>query len=262
MNRRRFLTTSLSAAGAGALSAGASAQTHSGATPEYYELRQYHLRVTMRQRFSDHFRDEALPAYGRAGIGPIGVFTVAFGPDNPTFWVLLPHKSIQSVAELDARLQADSKYKAASFLQLPSSDPGYVRIDSQLMVAFRSMPVLEKPAGALAGPSRVFELRTYESHNKAAHRKKMEMFDTGEIDIFRRTGLTPVFFGSNIIGTRLPSLTYLLVFEDMAARERNWPQFVNHPDWKKMVGTPGFSDAEIVTNTHSFILRPTPYSQI
>jgi hypothetical protein len=261
MNRRRFLTTSLSAAGAGALAAGTSAQGSKPA-PEYYELRQYHLRMTMRQRFSDHFRDEALPAYNRAGIGPIGVFTVNFGPDSPTFWVLLPHKSIQSVAEVDTRLQADPQYTASPFLRLPSTDAGYVRIDSQLMVAFDGIPVLEKPSGALAGPARVFELRTYESHNKAAHRKKTEMFNRGEIDIFRRTGLTPVFFGSNIIGTRLPSLTYMLVFEDMAARERNWPQFVSHPDWKKLVATPGYADAEIVSNIHSFILRPTAYSQI
>ena len=261
MNRRRFLTTSLSAAGAGALATGARAQSAVKAAPEYYELRQYHLRVTMRQRFSDHFKDEALPAYNRAGIGPIGVFTVGVGPDNPTFWVLLPHKNIQSVVEVDAKLQADPLYKFA-FNRLPSTDPGYVRIDSQLMVAFDTIPVLEKPAGPLAGPSRVFELRTYESHSKAAHRKKTEMFNQGEIDIFRRTGLQPVFFGSNIIGTRLPSLTYLLVFENMAAREANWPQFVNHPDWKKLVATQGYSDAEIVTNTHSYILRPTGYSQI
>ena len=260
MNRRRFLTTSLTAAGAGAMSSGARAQTAASA-PEFYELRQYHLRVTMRQRFSDHLKDEALPAYSRAGIAPVGVFTVAFGPDSPTFWVLLPHKDMQSVADVDAKLQADMAYKTP-FLRLPSTDPGYVRIDSQLMVAFSGIPKLEKPTGAVAAPSRIFELRTYESHNKAAHRKKVEMFNQGEIDIFRRTGLTPVFFGSNIIGTRLPSLTYLLVFEDMAARDRNWSQFVNHPDWKKLVATPGYSDAEIVTNTHSFILRPTAYSQI
>ncbi len=215
----------------------------------------------MRQRFSDHLHDEALPAYNRAGVSPVGVFTVAFGPDSPTFWVLLPHEDIQSVADVDSKLQADAEYKTP-FLRLPSTDPGYVRIDSQLMVAFAGIPKLETPTGAVAAPSRIFELRTYESHNKAAHRKKMEMFNEGEIDIFRRTGLTPVFFGSNIIGTRLPSLTYMLVFEDMAARDRNWSQFVNHADWKKLVGTPGYADAEIVTNISSFILRPTAYSQI
>ncbi|HEY8534984.1 MAG TPA: NIPSNAP family protein, partial [Vicinamibacterales bacterium] len=228
---------------------------------EFYELRRYRLRITMRQRFSDHLRDEALPAWNRAGISPVGVFTVAFGPDNPTFYVLLPHASLSSVHEVEQRLQADAAYQTA-FQRLPSGDPGFVRMDSQLMVAFAGMPRLEKPQGAMAGASRIFELRTYESHSVAAHLKKVEMFDRGEIDIFRRTGLTPVFFGSNLVGPNLPSLTYLLVFENMAARERNWAQFVNHPDWKTLAATPGYTDAEIVSTTHSFILRPTAYSQI
>jgi len=38
------------------------------------------------------------------------------------------------------------------------------------------------------------ELRTYESHSKKANLKKIEMFNTGEIAIFRRAGLSPVFF--------------------------------------------------------------------
>ena len=125
MNRRRFLTTSLTAAGAGALAPATNAQTPTKAAPEYYELRQYHLRVTMRQRFSDHFKDEALPAYNRAGIGPIGVFTVAFGPDSPTFWVLLPHKNIQSVAEVLPN-SGRPQYKSPSATDVDR--PGYVRM--------------------------------------------------------------------------------------------------------------------------------------
>ena len=85
-------------------------------------------------------------------------------------------------------LQADAEYKTP-FLRLPSTDPGYVRIDSQLMVAFAGIPKLETPTGPVAAPSRIFELRTYESHNKAAHRKKVEMFNQGEIDIFHRAAI-------------------------------------------------------------------------
>ena len=138
MNRRHFLTSSL-AAGVGAIGARAGAQTTDKPMPEFYELRQYHLRVTMRQRFSDHLKDEALPAFGRAGVGPIGVFTVAFGPDSPTFWMLIPHKTLDSVVALDRALQADAQYKTP-FLKLPSTDPGYVRIDSQLMVVVTGRP--------------------------------------------------------------------------------------------------------------------------
>jgi NIPSNAP len=263
MNRRDFLASSIAAAGVGGLGSSADAQT-TKTMPQFYELRQYHLRTTMRQEFGDYLRDVAVPAYNRAGIPTVGVFTTTFGPDSPTFWLLLPHANLESFGTLDSKLQTDQEYKTkgAEHHSRPSSNPAYLRIDSQLMIAFSSIPVLEKPTGAVAGPSRVFELRTYESHSKAAHRKKVEMFDTGEIAIFRRTGLTPVFFGSNLVATRLPSLTYMLVFEDLAAREKNWGQFVGDPEWKKLSTTPGFTDAEIVTNIHALILRPTAYSQI
>ena len=234
-----------------------------GAKPlEYYELRQYHLRTTMRQRFSEHFRDEALPAYNRAGIANVGVFTVGFGPDSPTFWVLLTHKTPQSVVELDAKLQADEKYRASPFLKLPSTDAGYVRIDSQLMVAFEGIPALEKPSGAAAGPGRVFELRTYESHNKAAHRKKIEMFNEGELAIFRRVGLTPVLFGEALAGPLLPNLTYLLVFPDEAGRKAAWDRFREDPAWKKLRAIPEYADKEIVSRITNLLLAPAAYSEV
>lgn len=263
MNRRDFLASSLAAAGAGTLGQGG--QNGPGTpAPELYELRRYRLRVTMRQQFGEYMRDVSVPALNRAGISPVGVFTVAFGPDSPTFYVLLPHPDAESVATLGDRLQGDEEYltKGREHHARPSSDPAYVRIDSQLMKAFAGMPRLEKPTGAVAGDGRVFELRTYESHSKAAHRKKVEMFDKGEIAIFRKTGLTPVFFGSDLIGQNLPSLTYLLAFEDLAARERNWQTFINDPEWKTLRGTPGYADAEIVSRIHSFILRPGPGSQL
>jgi NIPSNAP len=270
MNRRDFLSSSLAAAAlgttkadAGALGGGARAQ--SGSTMrQIYELRQYHLRVTQRQQFSEYLRDVSVPALNRAGIEPVGVFSVSFGPESPSTWVLLTHKDMNSVATLDDTLQADEEYRAKGkeHHARPSSDPAYMRIDSQLMIAFGGMPALEKPAGNAAGEGRIFELRTYESHSKAAHRKKVEMFNEGEIEIFRKTGLAPVFFGSNLIGSRLPSLTYMLVFEDMAARENNWRTFVSSPEWKALSSKPEYADGSIVSNITSYIMRPGPGSQI
>ena len=37
-----------------------------------------------------------LPAWQRAGVGPIGVFSVMIGADNPTFYVLLVHKTLDA----------------------------------------------------------------------------------------------------------------------------------------------------------------------
>ena len=110
--------------------------------------------------------------------------------------------------------------------------------------------------------ARVFELRVYEARNLRASLTKIKMFEEGEIAIFRKTGLIPVFFGQTVVGTGLPSLTYMLAYDSVEAREENWRKFIGHPDWIKLRAMPGYSDAEIVSNIHSCFLRPTNYSPI
>ena len=83
------------------------------------------------------------------------------------------------------------------------------------------MPRIELPAATAAKGPRLFELRTYESTSEKAHRAKVRMFaEIGEIDIFKRVGLTPVFFGRTLSGPRMPNLVYMLVHENMAGREQ------------------------------------------
>lgn len=262
MQRRDFLKSSLALTSLAAMS---SASTAAEKTParEYYELRRYTMRRgPMPTRLDDFFRDAAVPAWNRAGVERVGVFDVTLGPDMPAKYVLLTYKSLADVETVDAKFAADAKVAAADFNKLPATDPGYVRKESSLMVAFRTIPQLEVPKQTKGNQSRIFELRTYESHSKAANRKKVEMFDNGEIALFRRTGLTPVFFGETLVGPRLPNLTYLLVFDDMNTREQAWNTFRNDPEWKKMSSTPGFTDAEIVTNISNAVLKPTAYSQL
>ena len=131
------------------------------------------------------------------------------------------------------------------------------------MVGFDSMPEVEIQACLRAAASRIFELRVYSSHSEAAGRKKIEMFEQGgEIVIFRRVGLNPVFFARNLTGPVLPCLTYMVGFPDMAAREKAWATFRDDAEWVKLRATPGYANAEILTSITSLILRPTEYSQI
>src|SRR5215470_6524637 len=90
---------------------------------EYYELRMYHLRRGPKQKlFDDFFRDVSLPAMNRNGIGPVGVFSVMVGPDSPTMYLLVPHKSIESFATATDRVTSDPEYQKASgfFINLPA----------------------------------------------------------------------------------------------------------------------------------------------
>jgi hypothetical protein len=267
MKRREFVKSSITVAGlvGSAPLSGLAGEPQDTPKPEYYELRLYHLRRGPQpKRMHDFFREVALPAMTRNGLGPVGVFDVLAGPDSPTIYMLIPHRSIESFSTASARVNADAEYQkaGASFLGAPAADPAYLRIESSFMVAFDSMPKLEVPAAAAGNKPRIFELRTYESHSKKANKKKIEMFNRGEIAIFRKTGLQPVFFGETLLGTRLPNLTYMVAFENLAAREKNWAAFGADPEWRKLSSMPEYADSEIVSSISSLFLRPAPYSQI
>jgi hypothetical protein len=90
----------------------------------------------------------------------------------------------------------------------------------------------------------------------------MQMFNEAEIAIFTRTGLAPVFFADTLIGTRMPCLTYMLTFADMAELTAHWAAFSADPEWKELSRKPGNTDAEIVSNISNLYLSPLACSQI
>lgn len=242
------------------------AQAGAVSSPEFYVWRQYILRNgTGPGRLTAFLRDAALPALNRLGHKPIGIFEVVAGEATPTVFVLTPHTSLDSVGTMEARLAADQEFvkAAAPYIEATAADPVYLRQEASVLAAVPKMPRIEVPAATAAKGPRLFELRIYESHNERAHRMKVQMFDQmGELDIFKRVGLTPVFFGRTIAGPRMPNLTYMLVHENFETRQKSWAAFGADAEWKKLRSTPGFGDAEIVSNITTVLLRPAGYSQI
>lgn len=272
MTRRDFVTTTLAAGGSMmaapmASAGGAQATPPPAAAPEYYELRRYTLRRGPATALVNTYLERALlPACQRAGTGPVGVFNVSIGPNSPSTYVLITHPTLDGFARLPTQLAADAAYldTGKAFLDVPATDPAFTRVETSLMRAFSGMPRLALPfGGGEAGRrSRLFEMRTYESHSEKAALKKIEMFNVGEIEIFRKAGLMPVFFGQTIAGADMPNLTYMLVYEDMAARDKYWSTFVGLPEWKVLSSTPGYTDPEIVSSISNVYLRPAAFSQI
>jgi len=266
MERRAFLAASTAAAltSSDAPAKGAPGAPAGPARPQVLELRRYRLRNgALATRFAAYAKDALVPALGRAGLAPVGAWTVAVGPDQPTVHLLIPHPDAESAATLAARLEADAEYgkAAGSSLALPPNDPPYASCDVSLHAAVATVPAVQKPAGENAGSSRVFELRTYRSASEAAGRRKIEMFEAGgELALFARLGLQVVFFCRDVVAGGLPSLTYMLVFADGAAREKAWAAFGSHPEWVKMRDDPRFADT--VSRIDSALLRPTEYSQL
>ncbi len=135
MNRRDSLATT-SIAGVAGVSSVAGAADSDGER-EYFEFRQYHLPTGSKKgQVGNFLRQVGIPAMNRVGIGPVGVFTAKYGPSDPTLYVMVVHKSLDSVVNSASRLMADDKFAKSDFVSASLSDPGYVRVRSSLMVAF------------------------------------------------------------------------------------------------------------------------------
>jgi hypothetical protein len=260
MDRRQFLAATAVAAASPLPKLDPLAQS---ATRQYIELRRYHLLSGTKQpAFLAFVGDVAIPAMNRAGVDRVGAFTVVYGENEPSLLLVLAHQTLDSVVSLRERLASDTVYAraGAAILDAPISDPAFVRIDSTLLRAFEAMPTVEPATGAGAAPHRICELRTYQSHSDRAALNKLKMFNAGEVPIFRRAGLDPVFFGETLVGAKMPSLTYMLTFSDLAARDKAWTAFGQDPEWKALSADPQYRDN--VSAVSDIILRPTAYSQI
>ena len=187
-----------------------------------------------------------------------------FGPGSPAIYTLVTLPSLDALGAIREKLAADSAYQttAADYRALAPGDAAYVRKESTILHAFAGMPSVEVPAAAAGNKPRIFEFRVYESPSERTNEKKIEMFDAGEIAIFRKTGLTPVFFGQAIAGSPMPSLFYMLTFADVADREKSWGVFRDNPDWKALSGKPEYANDAIMSKLNAILLRPTGYSEI
>lgn len=264
MKRRHFLASSLACSLTSSSAALAFSPTQKKAN-SVIEIRSYKLRNTMDampRRLNDFLGKQRLTALQRAGITKVGFFGNVIGESSPYVLEVAEYKSLAHLETTWEAMAADKDY-AAGLAALDSSGAlGFLRIDSSLLRSFDGLPSLEMPKAETGRAPRIFELRTYESNSYASLAKKIGMFNNGEISIFRKTGLNPVFFGETISGANAPNLTYMLWYDNLAAREANWKTFVSHPEWDKLKATPGLSDGEVVSNISNSILGPTAYSPI
>lgn len=264
MKRRSFVKASLLTTVAGTVipEISMSANHNSKSSPEFYELRVYDLKNQQQQQLvEDYFKNAAIPALNRIGNKNIGVFTELKPAGQTKIYAFIPYESLDDFLTVQDQLANDAVYQqdGAAYLNAPATEPAYERIESSLLKAFAHMPKLQAPEQK----PRIFELRRYEHASESAGKKKLEMFnDAGEIDIFKRLGFNPVFFGETIIGELRPNLTYMITFDDMAAHDQHWKAFGGDAEWKKISSIPDYADAKLVSKITPTFLTPTAYSQI
>jgi len=262
IERRQFLAASLAASAVAAAQQMPAPPGPHAINRQFYLLRRYHMVSGPQLKLTENcFAASLLPALRRMGLGPVGAFRLDIGPETPAYYLLVPGGDIAQLAELDLRLANDAEFlqAAAPFWNAAASSPAFERVESWLLAAFEGWPAITPPAFR---PKRIFQLRTYESPSNGEHVRKVEMFHSGEFEIFKAAGFHPVFFGDTLVGARMPSLTYMLSFADLAELEAKWDVFRNDPAWKKLSTDPRFAFDPIVSNISNLMLSPLDCSQI
>ena len=264
MQRRQFLAASL-AASAAALARESDAQLTGARSREFYQIRRYSLVSGPQTKLTENYLAGALiPALTKMGMGPVGAFRLEFGAETPVYHVLIPGNSSAALTELDLNLAKDAEFlKAAEpFWSAPATVPAFNRVEYTMLAAFEGWPKLVSPPSSAEKAKRIFQLRTYESSSYKDHVRKVEMFNSGEFEIFKNAGCNPVFFADTLVGTRMPSLTYMLSFANTAELDARWDVFRNDPAWKKLSADPRYSYEPIVSNISNLVLSPLECSQI
>lgn len=105
----------------------------------------------------------------------------------------------------------------------------------------------------------IYELRTYE-----AAPGKMAELNTGfrehTVPLFERHGMKVIGFWTYAHGGWSDQLVYLMAFEDLADRDRQWNAFYADPDWQAFIATRG--ESPVTIRIRSDFLSPTDYSPL
>ena len=136
-------------------------------------------------------------------------------------------------------------------------DLDFIDEEAIALRSFASQKQIDVPN---TNPERVIQMRTYNSPNYDRNFCKEQMFEDGELDLFRRSGMAPVFFGSALFGSMAPNVTYMLSFPNDEARREGWGKFVGSDEWKTMSKDPKY--ARTATRIRNLFLKPSPNSEI
>ena len=226
-----------------------------------FVFEQYMLRNgTQPGRIHDYLSRTAVPAMKRAGMGPVLIMESIAAAHMPQVAVITAYDQIEQMWTARPRLSADPEHRKGLDAWENGSEPPFEQLQTTLLEATDySPPIAATPRRKVP---RIFEVRIYHSPTFRQLRALEERFAGPEIRIYNRVGIKPILYSTTLIGQDMPSLTYVIPFEDLAARERAWAAFAADPEWVKVRKASIDRSGEISNSIGVLLFRATQYSPI
>ena len=183
----------------------------------FWSLENYYLKQGAQMaRLHEYLQQGALPAMKTVHSGPIIVMEAMVAQHMPQVAVAAGFESYQQWKDVRAKApEQPFEHMPVTLLESAPYSPEVANVQRN-----------RKP--------RVFELRVYHSPFRSQLRALHERFAGPETNIFARVGVHPIFHSSTIAGANMPNLTYLIPFENLAAREKAWDAFGADAEWVKV----------------------------
>jgi hypothetical protein len=217
-----------------ALASAAFAQGAAAKKSGCYLLQHYYLRLgTEATRLADYLTKTYLPALAKVHSGPTLVLDAQLAPHLPLVTVVSGYQSVDEMWSVRARLNADRAFEAATDAWQAGAEPPFDSMTTELLEAAEFSPELA-PLDPQPKTPRIFEMRVYQTRTLKELRGLKERFAEAEVRILAKAGAQPILFGATAIGPDNPNLTWVIAFEDMAAREKFNAAFAADPDWVKL----------------------------
>jgi NIPSNAP len=89
----------------------------------------------------------------------------------------------------------------------------------------------------------------------------LKRFETITLKLWEKHGIRQAGFFTTLIGESNQELTYFLVWESLADRDKKWTAFQADPDWIAARAQTE-ADGQIVSNIVSQLLVPTTFSSV
>jgi hypothetical protein len=228
----------------------------------YYVIQNYLLKQgTQAERLHTFLREGWLPAVGKIDSGPKIVMEAQVAVHTPQVAVIAGAESMEALESARARLEADATYRKAREQWETGVEAPYESYSQTLVRAAgyaADIPAQhEKPK-----TPRILELRIYHSPTTRQLAALHQRFSTHEIGIFHRCGIYPLLYGETAFGPDMPNLTYLIPFEDLAAREKAWAAFGADPEWVKVRKESIDQSGQLTVMNQISLYRATAYSPV
>jgi hypothetical protein len=227
-----------------------------------FVFEQYFLKNgTQAGRFHEYVQKTALPALGRVSPGPRIVLEALTAPHMPQVATLLGFASVEELWSAREKLLGDEEWRKGFEAWENHAEQPYEHLMTTLLELTDYCPSIPTSLEPRSTP-RIFEIRVYHSPTWRQLRALHERFAGPEIQIFHRVGVHPILYSSAVFGGQMPNLTYVIPFDDLAAREKAWNAFGADPEWVKVRKESIDKHGQISSTSQVSLYRATAYSPI